>query len=184
MGFEVIEAADGQQAIHLARELRPGLILMDRWMPVLDGFEAAQQLRQDPELQGMMIVAISASVSAEDQAQSREAGINAFLPKPVNWPNLAALLEEHLKLDWKYEEREEREEKAEEAVLVPPPQEELAILLDLARMGDMRGLWERASQIETLGEQYVPFANRLRELAKGFEEREILALMEQYMKDQ
>jgi CheY-like chemotaxis protein len=101
LAFDVVEAADGQQAVYLAQELRPDLILLDRWMPVLDGFEAARRVRQNPELAGVNIVAISASVSAEDQAQSREAGINAFLPKPVNWPNLTVLLEEHLKLERK-----------------------------------------------------------------------------------
>jgi hypothetical protein len=45
----------------------------------------------------------------------------------------------------------------------------------------MRGIRERAAHIETLGEPYAPFARKLRELAKGFEERAILALVEQYI---
>jgi CheY-like chemotaxis protein len=191
--FEVIEAADGQQALHLAQELRPDLILMDRWMPVLDGFEAVRQMRQMPELEEMVVIAVSASVSAEDQAQGREVGIDAFLPKPVNWPRLAALLEAHLQLEWEY--KEQGSEGAGEpgrkfpsapppprpsAPLVPPSQEEMAILYELALWGDMRAIQERAAHLETLGEQYVPFANRLRELARAFEERAILALVEQY----
>jgi PAS domain S-box-containing protein len=67
------------------------------------------------------------------------------------------------------------------AELVPPPKGELAILLDLARRGDMRGIRERATHIERMGEQYLPFASNLRELAQGFEERRILALVVQYM---
>jgi CheY-like chemotaxis protein len=181
LGFDVVEAADGQQAIRLAQEIRPDLILMDRWMPVLDGFEAAQQIRQTPELQEATIIAISASVLIEDQAQSRAAGIDAFLPKPIHWPKLAVLLEEHLGLEWEHEEREEREEKAEEAVPVPPPGEEMEVLHDLARRGDMRAIQERAAHIETLGEQYVSFARKLHELAKGFEERELMALVVQHM---
>jgi CheY-like chemotaxis protein len=183
LGFDVVEAADGQQAIHLARELRPDLILLDRWMPVIDGFEAAQRMHQMPQLAGVVTVAISASVSKEDQAQSRKAGINAFLPKPVHWPNLAALLQEHLGLEWEYkEEPETRRVRGEEdkAVLLPPPQEELEVLHDLALRGDMRGIQEQAAHVETLGEQYVPLANRLRELARSFEERQILALVRQY----
>lgn len=58
---------------------------MDRWMPMLDGFEAAQQMMQIPDLEAVPIVAVSASVSSEDRAKSREVGIDAFLPKPVNW---------------------------------------------------------------------------------------------------
>ena len=183
LGFEVIEAADGQQAIHLVQEIRPDLILMDRWMPVLDGFEAVRQMRQIPELKRVPTIAVSASVSAEDQAQSREVGIDAFLPKPVNWPALAALLEEHLELEWEYEGAAPEGEEAVEGPLVPPPQEELAVLHDLARRGDMRGIRERAAYIETLGEEYVPFARKLRELAKGFEERQILALIERCVEE-
>jgi PAS domain S-box-containing protein len=70
-------------------------------------------------------------------------------------------------------------------MLVPPSEEEMEILLDLARRGDMRAIREQTTHIETLGEQYVPFAHRLRELAKGFEEKQIRALIEWYMeKDQ
>jgi signal transduction histidine kinase/DNA-binding NarL/FixJ family response regulator len=197
LGFDVVEAADGRQAIHLAQELRPDLILMDRWMPVLDGFEAARQIRQNPELAGVTIVAISASVSKEDQEQSREAGIDAFLPKPVHWPELAALLEEHLGLEWEYQKPESTGagEPGREfpsappppltpAPLVPPPEEELAILYELALRGDMRGIREQAAHVETLGEQYAPFARKLRELARGFEEREILALIKEYVEEE
>jgi hypothetical protein len=161
---------------------------MDRWMPVLDGFEATQQMRQIPELAGVTIVAISASVSAEDQAQSRKVGINAFRPKPVNWPNLAALLEEHLELEWEYQEpgsqgAGEPGREYSPAPLVPPPGEEMEVLHNLALRGDMRGIRERAAHIETLGEQYAPFARKLLELAKGFEERQLLILIKQYMEE-
>jgi hypothetical protein len=57
----------------------------------------------------------------------------------------------------------------------------MEVLHDLALRGDMRGIRERAAHIETLGEQYAPFVHKLRELAKGFEDRAILALIERYM---
>jgi PAS domain S-box-containing protein len=183
LGFDVIEAADGQQALHLARELHPDLILMDRWMPVLDGFEATRQLRQIPELARVPTIAISASVLEQNQAQSREAGINAFLPKPVNWVRLAALLEEYLRLEWEYEEETETRDREEgEAVLVPPPpQEELAILLDLAMRGNMQAIRERADYLEQADEKLGPFVVKLRQLAKDFEDKAILALVRRYM---
>jgi hypothetical protein len=67
-------------------------------------------------------------------------------------------------------------------VLVPP-KGEIAILYDLVRRGNMWAIQERAAHIETLGEQYVPFARRLRELVRGFDERQILILIEQYMEE-
>jgi DNA-binding NarL/FixJ family response regulator len=165
---------------------------MDRWMPVLDGFETTRQMRQRADLKDIPVIAISASVSEEDQAQGYVAGINAFLPKPINWPNLVTLLEEHLGLEWEslaparsagdeFGKQQDGESAHEIESLIPPPQDEIAILHDLALRGDMRGIREQAAYIEVLGEQYVPFASRLRELAIGFEEREIIALVEQYL---
>jgi response regulator RpfG family c-di-GMP phosphodiesterase len=156
---------------------------MDRWMPALDGFEAAQRMRQIPELGELPIVTVSASVSKEDQAQSGEVGIDAFLPKPVSWPRLATLLQECLALEWDYGKTIEVGEKEGEAILVPPPAEEMEILLNLARRGDMRAIRERTAHIVTLGEQYVPFARRLRELAESFETRQIRTLIERYMEE-
>ena len=86
LGFELVEAADGQEALELAQAMRPDLILMDRTMPVLDGLEATRQLRQLPALRSVPIIAVSASVSDADQAQSQEMGYDAFLPKPIHWP--------------------------------------------------------------------------------------------------
>ena len=74
------------------------------------------------------------------------------------------LLEEHLKLEWEYKAVRERGSESasgragEIERLVPPPEEEMAVLHDLALMGDMWAIRERAAHIETLGEQYAPFA--------------------------
>jgi CheY-like chemotaxis protein len=139
-------------------------------------------------LQGLVVIAVSASVSKEDQARSREVGFDDFLPKPIHWPSLAALLAKHLGLEWEYEAQKRRRAEAQgkklfSAPLVPPPQKELVVLLDLARRGNMRAVREQAAYIETLDEQYVPFAKKLQELAKGFEERDLLALIERHMEE-
>ncbi|MDB6111946.1 MAG: sensor hybrid histidine kinase, partial [Pedosphaera sp.] len=180
VGFEVAEAKDGQEAIRLAQQIRPDLILMDLYLPVMNGFEAATQIRQTPELREVRIIAASASVSEEDQSQSRQAGYDAFLPKPVSWPKLSALLEKQLKLEWEYKDSGEQASTAAQANagettrLVPPPSEELTVLLELARMGDLSAIQDRAKHIKTLGEGCVPFADKLSGLAQSFEEQDIL----------
>ena len=64
-----------------------------------------------------------------------------------------------------------------------PPTEEMATLHHLALLGNMRRIKAQARRIETLGEQYIPFARRLHQLAEGFEEQAILALVERHMDD-
>ena len=185
IGFEVIEATNGRQAILLAQEKRPDLILMDRYMPVMNGHTATSHIREIPELRKVVIIAISASVSEEDELQSREIGFDAFLPKPVNWPMLSAVMEKYLKLAWNYEDKTGKATPARTQrteCLTPPPKEELAILLDLAKMGDLSAIMKRAAHIKTLDEKYTPYANQLCELARNFEEGGILDLIKRSMK--
>jgi PAS domain S-box-containing protein len=65
--------------------------------------------------------------------------------------------------------------------LVAPPLEELSALYELAMMGDIRGIQEQANRLEQLNEQFVPFARQLRQLAKGFQEKQILEFVKKYM---
>jgi signal transduction histidine kinase/DNA-binding NarL/FixJ family response regulator len=188
LGFEVIEAEDGQEGVTKAQASQPDMILMDLVMPVKTGTEAIQEIRRLSSLSSVVIVATSASVFNEDQQQSMLAGYDAFLAKPVNKKKLLKLLETHLELEWIYKESADEAAKtaagdqaeAEES-LVPPPPEEMDILYDLAMRGNMRRLRERADYLEQLDKKFIPFACKLRQLARNFEDEQILALVEQYM---
>ncbi|MBK8901293.1 MAG: response regulator [Anaerolineaceae bacterium] len=188
LGFEVLLASDGQQAVAAALAWQPDVILMDLVMPVKSGFEAVREIRQEPQLKNVFIIAISASVFDADKEGSISAGCNAFLNKPVDLAKLAVLLQEHLELEWVYETQVEAGAHPMPVSLLPsdwilPPQEELTILFNLVQRGNLRAIRERADHLEKLGHQYIPFADRLRELAKSFEVREILAIITQHMKD-
>lgn len=182
LGFQLLEAAGGQAAITVAQATQPDLILIDRHMPGMSGLEVAQQIRRIPALQGVRLISVSASVSEADQAQSQEAGYDAFLPKPINWPKLAALLAEYLGLEWEYNEADTTAADVTQMAepLIPPPEEELAALSDLARCGDMRSIHEQARCLEQRDAAFRPFARRLHQLAERFEGPTILTLVEQY----
>jgi PAS domain S-box-containing protein len=182
VGFEVIEASNGQQAVQLVKETHFDLILMDRRMPVMDGLEAVKQINRLPDRKPLTVIAVSASVSVKDQALSKEMGYDGFLPKPINWPKLAALIEESLKLEWIYEEPidDDLVETGEEPVAKPAPSTEIEALFDLALRGDMRGILNRAKHIDKMGKEYGPFARTLRSLAERFEEKKILNLVKSY----
>ena len=187
LGFEVRTAEDGQEAVEMALAWQPDVIMMDLVMPVKTGFEAVQEIRQEPRLENVFIIAASASTVEADRERSLAAGCNAFLSKPVSWPKLAVLLQEHLELEWEVETQVKADTHPSPFSLLPsdsaPPQEELAILLDLAQRGNIRAIRERADHLEKLGKQYAPFVGKLRELAKDFKGREILALVTQYIED-
>ncbi len=83
-GYSCIIAGDGQQALDLAREHRPALVIMDLSMPVLDGWEATRRLRADPELQQIPVLALTAHAMVGDREKAMGAGCNAYLTKPFH----------------------------------------------------------------------------------------------------
>jgi CheY-like chemotaxis protein len=180
LGFTVSMAEDGQQAIDKAVELRPDVILMDMVLPVKTGIEAVQEIRQRPELRETPIIAVSASVLETEQEQSRVAGCNVFLPKPINTARLLDILATYLKLNWMYTEPEV----VAEVRLVPPPAEELAALRTLARSGRVLDLEERAARLAEMDTVYLPFAEKLQQLAREIETDQIVTLLEQFSKEE
>jgi signal transduction histidine kinase/ActR/RegA family two-component response regulator len=101
LGFDVHEAADGQEALEQVRCLQPDLLLMDVRMPKLDGLEATVQLRQDAATRALPVVLVSANASAADRAKGLAAGAVDFLAKPVDHEQLLAVLAAQLHLAWR-----------------------------------------------------------------------------------
>jgi two-component system cell cycle response regulator DivK len=83
IGYTVIEALDGRQAIALARSELPALILMDISIPELDGWEATRILREDPATKDIPIIALTAHALADDRERAQQMGFTAYLAKPI-----------------------------------------------------------------------------------------------------
>jgi len=186
LGFNVVLAKDGQEEIDKAKEIQPDIILTDLVMPVKTGFEAVQEIRQIQALKDTPIIAVSASVFDMDQTKSQVMGCNAFLPKPIDEGKLLALLAKYMHLTWIYEtqlpiEVEHQAKADEKQPLVAPPTEDLEALYELAMLGSMRDIRDRALQLEELDDKYIPFARKLQSLARGFEDEKIVAFIEQYL---
>jgi CheY-like chemotaxis protein len=87
-GYEVIEAANGADALRMARENEPALILLDIQMPALDGFGVVEQLRTDPRFHSTPIVALTASAMYGDREKALAAGFSGYITKPIRLPFL------------------------------------------------------------------------------------------------
>src|SRR5256885_3532542 len=92
-GYNVLEASDGEQAVKMAVESRPVLILMDLSLPKLDGLAATRQIRQKKGLKRVPILAVSAHDSPESRTEALEAGCNEYVTKPIDFDQLHALLQ-------------------------------------------------------------------------------------------
>lgn len=83
VGFEVLEARDGEAGISEARTGRPDLILMDISIPKIDGYEATRILKADPATRAIPIIALTAHALDEDRLRARVSGCDGFLTKPI-----------------------------------------------------------------------------------------------------
>jgi PAS domain S-box-containing protein len=95
-GYRILLATNGQQAIDLAKSHSPDLILMDIQMPVMDGMEAIKQIRLDPNLVDIPIVALTALAMAGDRERCLAVGANEYLTKPVKLKQLATSIQQFL----------------------------------------------------------------------------------------
>ncbi|MGC9526813.1 MAG: MASE1 domain-containing protein [Limnospira sp.] len=187
LGFDCYTAENGEEGLVLARELRPNLILTDLVMPVLDGFEMTRRLRQDPHLKNTIIIASSASVLQQDQVQSWEAGCDDFIPKPIEFDKLLAILQKHLQLEWIYEANLRSRTDEETPQDIPsnewgvPPTEALMAIYEAAKIGDIEKIEEEAQRIKSLDRNYLSFCDRVLALALNFEDNEIVNLIEAHL---
>ena len=83
-GMRARVAGNGVEALQAIEQQRPDLVLMDCQMPVMDGFEATRRLRANAATYTLPIIALTAGVMARDRIQCTEAGMDAYVPKPVN----------------------------------------------------------------------------------------------------
>lgn len=83
-GFELVFAADGQEAVDMARSEAPSLILMDMGLPVIDGWEATRRIKADPRTRAIPVIALTAHAMAADRDQCLAAGCDDFDTKPVD----------------------------------------------------------------------------------------------------
>ena len=95
--FELLFASDGQEALTIARSAVPDLILLDVMMPVLDGLQVCRHLKEDPALQHIKVIMLTAKGSEADLASGSSAGADGYFVKPFS--PLALLTRVHEILD-------------------------------------------------------------------------------------
>jgi len=87
-GYEVVVAVDGQEGVDMAHSENPDLILMDMSLPVLNGWEATRQLKQDTKTDSIPIIALTAHAMASDRESAIEAGCDDYDTKPLEFSRL------------------------------------------------------------------------------------------------
>jgi two-component system, cell cycle response regulator DivK len=94
-GYRPLEASTGRQALQMAVEQRPALVLMDVRLPDLGGVEVLDGLRADQRTAAIPVLAVTAQAMRGDRERFREAGFDGYLPKPVDIDDLLATVAHH-----------------------------------------------------------------------------------------
>ncbi|MEE9911775.1 MAG: response regulator [Deltaproteobacteria bacterium] len=95
-GYQVHAAMDGQSGIDLANQLKPDLILLDIQLPVMDGYDVARNLRSNPDLSAIPIVAVTSHAMVGDREKTLSVGCNGYIEKPINPDTFMSEVELHL----------------------------------------------------------------------------------------
>ncbi|MDE2429479.1 MAG: response regulator [Burkholderiales bacterium] len=185
IGFITHLATNGEEGVQIAETVMPDIILMDIRMPVMDGLQAIQSIRMHPALKDCPVIAISASTSDDEEHECLRAGANAFLSKPVDQAALLRQIGEFLQLDWIHVDVEQTPVQAQEqgSTIAAPSGDEMETLHQLALTGNMRDIRKYADHLIQLDPRYQAFAQKLQQLAKEFQSKAIVSLVEQYRKN-
>ncbi|MBI3990457.1 MAG: diguanylate cyclase [candidate division NC10 bacterium] len=108
-GFAGVEAGSGEEALALARQRNPDLILLDIMMPNLDGLQVCRLLKEDKTTAAIPVVLLTAREGLEDRVRGLDTGANDYLAKPVDPSELLARVRAHLRVRQLYDEVEQRQ---------------------------------------------------------------------------
>ncbi len=98
-GYEVLEAANGLEALEQIEERLPDLVIMDIQMPLIDGLEAVSKLRKNPRFTKTPVIALTAYAMSGDEEKALAAGFDGYLSKPMDVKQLLAYLHQFVPQD-------------------------------------------------------------------------------------
>ncbi|MEM6254222.1 MAG: ATP-binding protein [Cyanobacteria bacterium P01_D01_bin.156] len=185
LGFEILEAEHGQAGLELLQTQQPDLVITDLTMPVMDGFQFLEQVRNREGLKHTKVIVSSASVSQTDRQMALDVGGDDFLAKPVDAPSLFHMISQQLQLTWVHEAPTASASDSATVLteLILPPSTTLAALLKTAETGDLKSLRQKLNTLVDEDLAYRPFVDTVLQLASQFMTEEIEKLLEQYLEN-
>ncbi|RKF48615.1 ATP-binding protein [Paraburkholderia fungorum] len=182
LGFATVEAENGREGFEKAQHEHPALILTDIVMPEMNGLELTRRLRRLPAFAQVPIIAMSASPSGTNRAMSMDAGVNAFLSKPLDLDALLTQIATLLGVTWTHAAPPTPARPGvPEISLAAVPRQQMEELHHLARLGDMHEIIVWAERMTARDPRYHAFTAPLRALARDYQSKAILQLVERYL---
>ena len=183
VGFDLREAANGQEALDIWATWAPHLIWMDMRMPVMDGYDAATRIKQTAQGQATVIIALTASALEEEHAVARSAGCDEVVRKPFREHEVFEIMQKHLGVRYAHEAEP----------ITPPAPAADRFALNTAALADLPGdvldgfrdavnnadMELAQAMIARIRQQNAAFADALAELVETYRFDTLLALFQQ-----
>ncbi len=191
LGFICLEAVNGLDGLEKAQEHKPDVILADLLMPECDGLTMARQIRQDPDLAHIVLIAVSADALQGERQRCLDAGFDSLVTKPIWADSLLKQLQNLLGLTWRYDTDDvlasngrlpDSPPPSTSAIINPPP-DIVKTLHDLALMGDVAALNQAIQQLEQTN-QYAVFFEHVNFLVRGFQIERLGEFLESCLEEQ
>lgn len=181
VGFIVMEAANGAEAVKLFQIWKPRIIFMDMQMPVMDGYEATRKIKQTADGRNVVIVAMTASAFQEDRLKIMEAGVDGYISKPFKVDSLFETITQLTGAAFRYEEEEalntiiENEDFAifQKEIHKLPSQK----IIDCCRAAENADYFQLIEIIQDIAASHSEIGKKLMDFANRYEYERIIALL-------
>jgi signal transduction histidine kinase/DNA-binding NarL/FixJ family response regulator len=179
LGFDIVEATNGREALQMAAAEHPDLVLMDLVMPDIDGLEATRLIRDAPGLEEVVIIAVTARAFEHDRQASLAAGCNEMIPKPVDAVRLIYTIGTHLGLA-SQDLTAAAELAGSETTSIPP--DAAQALYESALLGDVVELMRLLDEIEADQPQLAALICGLRDVARQYDMKRVRGLVQPHLR--
>ncbi|MCP5046951.1 MAG: response regulator, partial [bacterium] len=179
--FNIRFACNGKEAVHLAEEKPPDLILLDIKMPVMDGYEASGIIKARDDLKDIPIIAVTASTLKEEEEAIKQT-CDGYLRKPISQ---TALIKEAMKyLEHTVKEKTGAIKTPVEEKTTPPTESELKTLYELALDGNLGEMARYLEKLRKEKSQCELFCSQLLIIARTYQDRQALEFLKGYLPEE
>ncbi len=202
LGFAVSESSSSLEGLNATTKSNPDVVIAELQSTDETGLALIKRLQQHPKTMQSAIFVTSTYAFECDRRKSIEAGAVIFLPQPIEIDRLLAALQQHLNIDWRYEDasnkslesvlstqlhskstltEEKPSDQEKQRQIVPPSKEIIDNLYHLAMMGDLHGLTGILNTIDKETPHLVSFTTELRTLAQSFQTKKVRAFIKSFI---
>lgn len=182
LGFNIITAFNGMEAIQSIKNKKPDLMLIDLLMPDLDGIQTMEIIREDKSLSTLKSIGVSAAVADALRMEKFEKLCDDLVSKPIETNRLLEVIEKYLNLTWILDQdinltlaSTRQKPKTNINEIVKPPQDIIERIIKHVGLGDYGSIDSILNELST-EEKYILFVNKVKELSKQFDEESIIKL--------